>query len=197
MSGLTTSTPVWYLMRSSGIVALLLLTVVVALGVATANRWRPGRVPRFVTLALHRSTSLLAVAFLALHVVTAVIDPDAAVRLTAVFVPFASARHPLWLGLGALSLDLVLALIVTSLLRHRLSLRLWKGIHWLAYAAWPLALAHGLGMGTDAAQAWFLAINLTCVAIVALAAIWRLLSAPVEPKHRVDSKSPRRLEVSR
>lgn len=202
MNGITTSLPVWYLMRSSGIVALLLLTMVVTLGIATTNRWRPGRLPRFVTPALHRNASLLAVAFLGLHIATAVIDPDAAVGLAAVFVPFVSAQHPLWLGLGALSVDLLLAVMVTSLLRHRLSQRLWKGIHWLAYAAWPLALAHGLGMGSDAARPWFLAVNIGCIAIVASAAIWRLLSVPVEPKHRTDPRgaeprAARRLEASR
>ena len=102
----------------------------VALGVATVSRWRPGGVPRFVTLGLHRSVSLLAVAFLAVHVLTAVIDPDAAVRAVAVVVPLPSDRYALWLGLGALALDLVVALVVTSLLRQRIAPRAWRAVHW-------------------------------------------------------------------
>jgi len=193
VSGLATAGPVWYLMRSSGIVALILLTAVMALGIATTNRWRPGRLPRFVTLDLHRNASLLSVAFLALHIATSVIDPDAAVSLVAVLVPLTSSRYPLWLGLGALSLDLLLAVIVTSLLRHRLSPRLWRNVHWFAYAAWPFALLHGIGMGSDRARPWFLGINIACVAVVAAASIWRLLAVPADPKH-LGSRLP---EVSR
>ena len=149
MNGVLTAGPVWYLMRGSGVVSLLLLTAVSALGMATVSRWRPGRVPRFVTLGLHRNLSLLAVVFLAIHVLTAVVDPQASVRAVSVFVPAISDRYGLWLGLAALALDLVIALVVTSLLRRRLPDALWRGVHWLAYLAWPVALLHGAGMGTD------------------------------------------------
>ena len=149
MNGVLTAGPVWYLIRGSGVVSLLLLTAVSALGMATVSRWRPGRVPRFVTLGLHRNLSLLAVVFLGIHVLTAVIDPDASVRLVSVFVPSLSDRYGLWLGLAALALDLVIALVVTSLVRGRLPDRLWRAVHWLAYLAWPVALLHGAGMGTD------------------------------------------------
>jgi len=108
-------------------------------------------------------------------------------------IPFASAYKSLWLGLGALSLDLLLAVIVTSLLRHRLSPRLWRNVHWFAYAAWPFALLHGIGMGSDRARPWFLGINIACVAVVAAASIWRLLAVPADPKH-LGSRLP---EVSR
>ena len=140
MNGVLTAGPVWYLMRGSGVVSLLLLTAVSALGMATVSRWRPARVPRFVTLGLHRNLSLLALVFLAIHVLTAVVDPDASVRAVSVFVPAISDRYGLWLGLAALALDLVIALVVTSLLRPRLPDRLWRGVHWLAYLAWPVAV---------------------------------------------------------
>jgi sulfoxide reductase heme-binding subunit YedZ len=178
MNHVLTSGPVWYLMRASGVVSLLLLTLVSALGIATVSRWRPGRVPRFVTLGLHRNVSLLAVVFLAVHVLTAVIDPDASVRAVAVVVPALSDRYGLWLGLAALAFDLVVALVVTSLLRHRISPRSWRAVHWLAYLAWPVALLHGAGMGTDAGSAWLLAVDATCVAIFGGAVALRLLYAP-------------------
>ena len=148
-----TSGPVWYLMRASGVVSLLLLTAVSALGVATTSRLRPGRLPRFVTLGLHRNVSLLAVVFLSLHVLTAIIDPDATVRAVAVILPLPSGRYGLWLGLGALALDLIIALVVTSLLRQRLAPRVWRALHYLAYLAWPVALVHGAGIGTDSRRA--------------------------------------------
>jgi sulfoxide reductase heme-binding subunit YedZ len=178
MSNALTSGPVWYLMRASGVVSLLLLTIVSALGIATVNRWRPGRMPRFVTLGLHRNVSLLAVVFLAVHVVTAVIDPQASVRAVAVVVPALSDRYGLWLGLAALALDLVIALIVTSVLRQHISPRIWRAVHWLAYLAWPVALLHGAGMGTDAGSAWLLAVDAACVVIFGGAVALRLLAAP-------------------
>ena len=170
----TGSTAVWYLMRSTGVVSQVLLTAVMALGIATTNRWSPRSTPRFVTAALHRSISLVSVIFVGVHVVTSVVDPYAAVGLVAVIVPFVGAGNPLWVGLGAVSLDLVAAMIVSSLLRRQLGYRAWRAIHWVAYLSWPAALAHGLGMGTDAASLWFLAVAIACIATVSAALAWRL-----------------------
>ncbi len=183
MGSLTTA-PAWYLMRGSGVVTLILLTGVVVLGIATSKHTQIGRLPRFATLGLHRSISLLAVVFLALHVATAIVDPYAAVRVVQLVLPLPVGPYPLWLGLGALSLDVLAAVIVTSLLRHRLSRRVWKSVHWLSYASWPLAFAHSLGMGTDSSSAWFLGVAVTCAAAVAAAAAWRLTRVgQTAPKH--------------
>jgi methionine sulfoxide reductase heme-binding subunit len=178
-----TSGPVWYLMRASGVVTMLLLTAVFVLGIATTTRWRTRRTPGFVVLGLHRSISLLAVAFLAVHVVTAVVDPDAAVGVAAVVVPFVAGRSAFWVGLGAVSLDLALALIVTSMLRARLGLRLWRGVHWLAYLSWPLAIAHSLGVGSDTGTLWMDALAGGCVALVLAALAVRLWRAGGGAKH--------------
>ena len=175
---------VWYLMRGSGVVSLLLLTLVMALGVATSNRFRPRRLPLYVTTTLHRNASLLAVVFLGIHVVTALVDPYASVSVLAVVVPFVSDFAPLWIGLGALALDLVAALIVTSLLRRHLSFRVWRGVHWAAYAAWPLALVHGLGAGTDGGTVWLRTVNVLCILAVGAVTMWRLLAEPPAPPPR-------------
>ena len=176
----------WYLLRASGVVTLLLLTIVVALGVATTNRFRPRNLPLFVTTTVHQNASLLSVVFLAIHVVTTVIDPQASVQLAAVVVPFVSHWAQFWVGLGALALDLVAALVVTSLLRKRLPYRLWRRIHWAAYAAWPLALAHGIGAGTDAGTEWLRAVNALCVLAVGAALAWRVLELeePAPPREQ-------------
>jgi methionine sulfoxide reductase heme-binding subunit len=194
VNGVLTSGPVWYLMRGSGVASLLLLTAVSALGIATVSRWRPGRIPRFVTLALHRNIALLAVAFLAVHVLTALVDPQATVSLVAAIVPLRSDRYAIWLGLAALSLDLVIALVVTSLLRARIPLRAWRAVHWLAYLAWPVALLHGAGMGTDSGAGWMRAVDALCIAIFAGALVLRMLTAPrASEKHH----EPTRLRVAR
>jgi methionine sulfoxide reductase heme-binding subunit len=167
---------IWYLMRGSGVVALILFTLVFALGIATTRRFRVARLPRFVTLGLHRSVALLAVVFLGVHIATALADSYAGVSLLQVFVPTAPSRYGLYLGLGTLSLDLLVAVLVTSLLRHRLGQRLWKGVHWAAYASWPFALAHSFGMGTDRSAGWLVDTGAACCAVVGAAIVWRLLA---------------------
>jgi len=173
----TTNGSDWYLMRASGVVTLVLLTAVFLLGIATTTRWRTRRLPSFAAASLHRSISLLAVVFLGVHIVTALVDPYAAAGAAAVVVPFVAGKTALWVGLGAVSLDLALALIVTSLVRRHLSLRVWRGVHWAAYLSWPLALGHSLGMGSDTGTLWLRAVAAGCVAAVLAAVAWRLRRA--------------------
>jgi methionine sulfoxide reductase heme-binding subunit len=140
----------WYLTRGTGAVALILLTSSVALGVANVRRTHTEYVPRFVFDAVHRSASLLAVTFVVVHVPTSLLDGYAPIRVVDVVVPFASGYRPLWLGLGAVAFDLLIAVALTSVLRGRFGHRALRATHWLAYASWPVALLHGLGTGTDA-----------------------------------------------
>jgi len=164
----------WYLARGTGVVSLVLLTIVVAVGVATRSGRPAFGLPRFAVTAVHRNASLLAVVLLAIHVGTLLIDPYARLRLIDVVLPFIGNYRPLWQGLGTLALDLVIALVVTSLLRHRIGLRGWRAVHWLAYAAWPVAFLHGLGTGTDAGQLWLRGTAVLCAATVLAALVWRL-----------------------
>jgi sulfoxide reductase heme-binding subunit YedZ len=159
----------WYLTRSTGAVALVLLTLSVALGIAGVSRWSSPRWPRFVLDSLHRNVSLLAVAFLLVHIITAVLDSFAPISLIDAFVPFAGSYRPFWLGLGAVAFDLLLAVTLTSLVRRRLGYGAWRAIHWLAYGCWPIALLHGLGTGSDVKSTWLLALNIACLGVVVLA----------------------------
>lgn len=163
----------WYLGRGTGVVCLILLTTVVALGVASRSGRPAFGLPRFAVAAVHRNASLVALVLLAGHVLALLFDPYAELKLVDLVVPFGGAYRPLWLGLGTLALDLVVALVVTSLLRHRLGLRSWRAVHWLAYAAWPVAFLHGLGTGTDAGQLWLRAVAVTCAGAVVAAVCWR------------------------
>jgi methionine sulfoxide reductase heme-binding subunit len=174
LSSPSSASALWFLSRGSGVVSLILLTAVLLLGVLTrAGRALPAS-PRFVTADLHRNLSLLAVTVLVVHIATAVADPYAPIRLVDAFVPFVSAYRPIWLGLGALALDLLLALIVTSLLRGHIGRRTWRAIHWTAYAVWPLALVHGFGTGTDAGRVWLLGVAAIAAAIVIAMLLWRI-----------------------
>jgi DMSO/TMAO reductase YedYZ heme-binding membrane subunit len=163
----------WYFTRASGAVSLVLLTATLVLGVVDVGRWASPRFPRFVTDGLHRTVSLLVVVFVALHVLTAVLDSFAPVRLADAVVPFGSPYRPIWLGLGAVAFDLLLALAVTSLLRQRVGLRTWRVVHWTAYACWPLALVHGLGSGSDIRAGWMLWLSIGCAVAVGAAVLVR------------------------
>ncbi len=174
MSGITA---LWYASRATGIVCLVLLTAVMVLGIMVNRQGRLPGLPRFAVTGLHRNLSLLAVGFLAVHIVTAVADPFVTIGLAATVIPFASPYRPLWIGLGAVSVDLMLALIVTSLARARIGRRLWRGVHWLAYAAWPVALAHSIGSSGDLQRGPLLALAAGCVLVVAGAAGWRAVRA--------------------
>ncbi|MGI5458416.1 ferric reductase-like transmembrane domain-containing protein [Streptomyces sp. CA-249302] len=165
-----TSETLWYANRATGAVSLILFTVVVLLGIAVKLRGKIPGLPRFGTVSLHRTLSLSATAFLALHIALAVLDSYVNITVLDVLVPFASDYQPLWLGLGTVALDLMLAVLITSLLRERIGHRTWRALHWLAYASWPVALIHGIGIGTDTGADWMTWLTVTCVAAVLTAA---------------------------
>jgi methionine sulfoxide reductase heme-binding subunit len=164
----------WYLTRGTGVVTLLLLTAVVVLGVTGATRWQTTRLPRFVVAGMHRNLSLIAVVFLAAHVITTIGDGFAPIGLKDAVIPFASPYRPIWLGLGTVAVDLLLAVMLTSMLRGRLGLRTWRAVHWLAYASFPVALVHSLGTGTDARVGWMQLLAAVCTGAVAVAVLWRI-----------------------
>ena len=171
----------WYATRGTGVVALLLLTAGVLLGVLTSGRWSSPRWPRFVVSGLHRNLTLLALAFVVVHVVTTILDGYAPIRIRDAVLPFASPYRPIWVGLGAVAFDLLLALILTSLFRARIGLRTWRLVHWLAYASWPVALVHAFGTGSDARAGWFGLVALGSVTAVVLAVLWRVIGAREGP----------------
>jgi sulfoxide reductase heme-binding subunit YedZ len=175
------SVALWYTARATGMVALLLLTASVLLGILGPLRAATPRWPRFTLTLLHRNVALLTAAFLVVHVASSVVDSYAGIGWLDAIVPFGSVYRPFWLGLGAIALDLLAALVVTSLVRTRLGLRAWRAVHWTAYLVWPLAVLHGLGAGTDARGGWTLLVTLGCLAAVVAAASTRLLRASGDP----------------
>ena len=172
---MTSSRELWYLTRGSGVVALLVLTASVVVGILTSLRVASRPLPRFAVAGLHRYLTLLSIAFVALHVVTTVADGYAPIGLKDAIVPFASPYRAVWLGLGAVAFDLLLALAITSYLRARIGIRTWRGLHWLAYVLWPVALLHSAGTGSDARVGWFEALAALAVIAVALAVLARLV----------------------
>lgn len=173
----TSKTWLWYVTRSTGLIALILLTATMALGLLSGVRWQLPGWPRFVTSGLHRNMSALACAVVVVHIATTLAEGFVPIYIQDAVLPFGSAYRPLWLGLGAASFDLMLVLIVTSIARIRISYRAWRALHWTAYLCWPAAVAHGLGIGTDTAVRWVLLLTVACVAVIAGLLGWRLAYA--------------------
>ncbi len=164
----------WFATRGSGIVSLILFSAVACLGLLAVSRAQTPGWPRFLTVGLHRNLALLSVVFVGIHVVTAVLDPFTSLGLAAAVVPLASSYRPLQVALGVISMELIAAVIVTSLLRERIGQRAWRAIHWAAYAAWPLAVAHTITAGSDGTAVWMLVVTGACVASVGGCFLWRL-----------------------
>ncbi|HXN02042.1 MAG TPA: ferric reductase-like transmembrane domain-containing protein [Candidatus Dormibacteraeota bacterium] len=171
----------WYTTRGAGAVSMILLSAVVILGVLSSLRFQGAGWPRFLTPALHRNLALMTLVFLALHIVTAVVDPFTHLGWLTAVVPFSSYYRTFWLGLGTIAFELLAAIVVTSLLRGLIGQAAWRAIHWLAYASWPVAVLHGFGTGTDALSGWFMVVSILCIGSVAMAIVYRILRPSTDP----------------
>ncbi|CAN5259767.1 hypothetical protein BH09ACT6_BH09ACT6_07200 [soil metagenome] len=170
----------WAFGRASGVVALILFTASIVLGIITrSGRLLPG-LPRFSVTLVHRNVSLVGSVFILLHVGSLLLDSYAKLNVTDIIVPFIGSYKPFWQGLGTVAVDVLIAIIVTSLLRQRLGVRVFRAVHWFSYAMWPIAMAHAIGNGTDGTSSWFLLLSAVCTLAVGTALVWRLSSRFVE-----------------
>jgi len=165
----------WALGRGTGVVGLVLFSLAVVGGIVVRSGAPLPGLGRFGAARLHRDIALLATVFIGIHLVSLLFDSYAQLDIVDFFVPFLAAYRPVWLGLGTLAIDLVLAVVVTALLRRRIGARVFRFVHRGTYLLWPLALAHAIGAGTDAGEPWFLATAAACAVVVAAAVGWRLV----------------------
>ena len=163
---LTSSSVDWYVIRASGIVAYILLTGAVAIGIGLGGKERLERWPRFALTDVHRFVGMLVGVFVSLHVVTLAIDSFLPFSVSQIVVPFTASYRPVWTALGIVGAELLLALALTNRFRHRLSYRFWRRAHYLNFAVWTAATAHGIGAGTDSASSWNVALYGVAVALV-------------------------------
>ncbi|MGW5523020.1 ferric reductase-like transmembrane domain-containing protein [Gordonia sp. NPDC003950] len=180
-----TSPWLWFASRACGIVSLMLLTAVVVLGAATAVGLRPESSLTAVAVSLHRTLALGTTVFVAIHISTAVLDAYVDLGWIAVVVPFTSDYHRMWVGVGAIAVDIFILVLVTSILRLRLSHRVWRAVHWLSYLLAASAVLHGLTMSADDQQALRI-VTVACGLVMAAATAWRLLSRTADRRRRAE-----------
>ena len=167
----------WYTSRATGVVSLLLLTAVMLLGLLVTRQGRLPGMPRFAVSGLHRNLSLLATAFVAVHVLSAVTDGYVNIPITAALVPLTSPYERVWLAIGAVSFDLMLAAVVTSLLRRHLSRKAWRAVHLTAYVSWPVAWLHSVFSSGDLQHGVLFLLAIACAVAVIAATLWRVAAA--------------------
>ena len=173
----------WFTSRATGVVSIVLLTAVLVLGLVVAGRRRPHGMSQTVVTGLHRSLALGTSAFLLLHVATAIVETYVSIDLVSAVLPFSSSYQRAWVGLGTLAVDVGAAIVVTSLLRHRLSERVWRGVHLLALVMWPAAIAHGLALGTSDEPVLRL-VTFSCALVGIVALGWRGLATHHDERRR-------------
>ena len=158
---------VWYFARSAGIVAYLLLSSSVLLGVLMAGksnfRW-----PKFAVEEVHRFLAILTGVFIVLHGGSLLLDRVVPISLGQELIPFDSPYRPLAVGLGVCAMELIAAVGITNLFRNRIPYGTWRRLHYLTLPAWLLASLHGILAGTDAGDPWFAALAAGAFAAVAM-----------------------------
>ena len=179
----------WYTTRATGLVALLLFTATVVLGLMTAGRASATKWPRFVQQDLHRRISLLAVVFLSIHILASVLDTYVHIGWIGIVVPFTSPYERFFVGLGAVSLDLMAAIMISSFARNRIRPRTWRALHWLSYLSWPIAIAHSIGAGTDTRLLWVDGLVAVCCVAVLGAGLWRFAGGHAVRKQPVSKQA--------
>lgn len=170
----------WAFGRGTGVTALAFLTVSMVLGIVTRSGRALAGLPRFGVQNVHRAAALIGLILVVVHMLSLLADPYAQLQLVDFIFPFLGDYRPVWLGLGTLAFDILLAVSLTGMLRNRIGNRTFRLVHWGAYALWPIALAHGLGNGTDSGHAWFLAITVGSAIAVVGSVSWRLRTDFIE-----------------
>jgi methionine sulfoxide reductase heme-binding subunit len=173
-----TSPYIWYTSRVSGVIALVMLTLVIVLGILISTRVGGRRVGRFEITEMHRSISLIAMIFVGIHVVTTVIDTYVNINWISAVVPMTSSYKRLPVAIGTVAIDFMLAVWLSSQLKERLDPRAWRAIHFSSYASFVAAAIHSYLVGTDERSLWGLVVLGSCVAMVLLATLWRIVGRP-------------------
>ena len=158
---------VWYVARAGGILAYVLLSGSVILGLLLSARAKLPKWPRFALEDIHRFVGLLAGTFIAIHVGALLVDSYMPFSLANILVPGTAPYRPVSVAFGVIAAELLVALALTNRYRKALSHRFWRRAHYLNFAVWLLALVHGIAAGSDRATVWMLALYIGTASVIA------------------------------
>ena len=180
----------WYTARAGGLVAFGLVTVSVLWGLLLSSRLLGRKPAPKWLLDLHRMLGGLAVVFTGIHIAGLVADTYVHFGWADVLLPFASKWHPIPVAIGVVSLYLLAAVELTSLLSRFLSRRAWKAVHGLSYPLFWLSSIHGATAGTDARNGLFRIASVSAIAAVTILTVVRLVRSPRSPRSRRSVREP-------
>ncbi len=139
----------WYLSRASGLVLMVLLTASTLIGLLVSTRAAEPGLPRPLAFDLHQFVSSLTLTFIAIHAGTLLFDQYLPFSAAALLVPFWGDYQAFWMALGVGAMWLTVAVIAISWYRSRVGRALWRQVHYLSFAAYAMAVVHGIGAGPD------------------------------------------------
>lgn len=185
----------WYATRAAAVCAYILLTLTVVMGLARSLA-RVARVRvSWLVEENHQTLAAIAAVFVALHLLTLLLDPLIPFTPLNLLIPVNEPYSPIAVALGVLALYGMVALLASSWLRRRLSYRAWRTLHYVSFITFVLVTAHGVFAGSDTRQPWMYLIYLASAVIVGLGTLARMFwpSQPTRPQPRpAYQQAPRR-----
>jgi sulfoxide reductase heme-binding subunit YedZ len=178
----------WIASRAAGTAALLLSSLTVCVGLSMGGRILGGRRPEL--RVTHEALSLAALAALAIHGLSLLGDGYLHPSLADVAIPFVGGYETLWTSAGIVAFWMLLVLGLSYYARARIGVNRWRKLHSFAALAWLLGLVHALGEGTDAGQAWFLAMIAVAVVPALALLVVRLAHARAVPRSPLPAARP-------
>jgi DMSO/TMAO reductase YedYZ heme-binding membrane subunit len=167
----------WYLTRSTGTVAYLLLSGTTLWGLVLSSKIVQEAVPASLALALHNVLAWLAVALAGFHAFVLLFDSYYVYRLSDLLLPFVGPYRPMWVGLGIIGFYLALLTSASFRWRQWLGPKRWRALHSLTFVAYALVTVHGLTAGTDSPNPGMKAVYIGSSLLVLFLTMYRLLTA--------------------
>ncbi len=169
---LTSAKAYWFVSRSSGVLAYLLLTLSVIWGLVQSGAILRPTIPPALALGLHNFLSWSSLVMSALHAVVLLGDNNPTMNLADIVIPFVGPYRPMWVGLGVVGIYLMLLVSVTFYVRSKIGQKNFRLIHYTSYAAFLLVAWHAMGAGTDTSALRL--IYASSIGGVGLLTIWRI-----------------------
>jgi sulfoxide reductase heme-binding subunit YedZ len=178
----------WYMTRASAIVAFALVGLTTGLGLVVTSRLGDGILGRPWVFEVHKFTSLLALAFIGLHLAVLIPDPWTDFEPMDLLLPGPSPYRPLAVAIGVLAMYGAVVAAGSFYIKEHLGRRTWRALHYASFGAFLLALLHGLYAGTDSGEPWMRLTYFVTGMIIFFLIVFRILAAPL-PRARPNGNS--------